>query len=75
MNSYGHIEKKVILQEELIGIGSNGDLKVSRGLPQTEKHGKRSMRQKVWEPLFYFIPYGSKSSSVCGALSTNMLRS
>ncbi|GFX35551.1 hypothetical protein TNCV_103581 [Trichonephila clavipes] len=27
MNSYGHIEKKVILQEELIGIGSNGDLK------------------------------------------------
>ncbi|GFU70031.1 hypothetical protein TNCV_2984581 [Trichonephila clavipes] len=30
MNSYGHIVAKtnVILQEELIGMGSNGDLKV-----------------------------------------------
>ncbi|GFY25111.1 hypothetical protein TNCV_2693021 [Trichonephila clavipes] len=36
---------------ELIGIGTYEDVKVSRGLPKTDKHGKGVYEAKFWESL------------------------
>ncbi|GFW33851.1 hypothetical protein TNCV_3589361 [Trichonephila clavipes] len=63
-------KKKVRLLEELIGIGTNEDLKVNRGLPQTENHGKGSMRQKSLGTSALNYTFGADAFAAGGTLNS-----